>query len=326
MSVFNPQLGTRLHIGASTYEFVPQQLLPGDAAEICMVEGQEGFIYVLRDMAQDTLCALKVMKPTYRGKHIAQVTAGLSQYRDTQGFYLSHRVCLERPVFDELITTFPALEFALLMPWLSWKTWAGLIRSPEASMGYTRHHALTLARAAARVLCELEQRGCAHTDIAGSNIMYAPDFQQVEVLDLEGLYMPGLLPPKRLSHGSPGYQHRRLGKQGQWSQYGDRFAGAILLTEILTWWHPPLRAQTSGNATSLFLPDELQTLAGSRWQIVRDVLWSLDPALLSLFDQAWASLHLKQCPDFMTWLSCLNALNPTPRQPPLHPLLSDHLP
>jgi hypothetical protein len=323
MSVFNPQPDTRLHIGGSTYEFVPQRLLPGDIMEICMVEGQEGFIYVLHDVAQDTLSALKVMKPTYRGEHIAQVTAGLAQYWNTQGFYLSHRICLERPVFDELITTFPALEYAILMPWLSWKTWAGLIRSPEASMRYTFHHALELARATAHVLRELEQRGCAHTDFAGGNVMYAPDFNKVEVLDLEGLYMPRLLPPKRLSHGTPGYQHRKLGKQGQWSQYGDRFAGAILLTEMLTWWHPAVRAQTSGNATSLFLPEELQTPAGPRWQIVRDVLWSLNPALLALFDQAWASSHLKQCPDFMTWLSCLNASNPTFHQ---HPHLIDRLP
>ena len=307
MSVFNPQPDARLHIGASTYEFVPLRLLPGDEAEVCMVEGQEGFIYMLHDVEQDSLWTLKVLKPAYRGKHIAQVTAGLSGYRNVQGFSLSRRVCLERPAFDELITTFPALEYALLMPWLPWKSWAGLLRSPEASMRYTRYHALDLARAAARVLCELEQRGCAHTDVAGGNIMYAPDFKQVEVLELEGLYMPGLPPPKRLSHGSPGYQHRRPGRQGQWSRYGDRFAGAILLTEMLTWWHPAVRARTPGNATSLFLPEELQTPAGPRWQIVRDVLWSLDPALLALFDRAWGSSRLELCPDFMTWLSCLDA-------------------
>ena len=304
---------------------MPQQLVPGDAAEAYMVEGQEGFIYMLREVEHNTFWALKILKPTYRGKHMAQVTAGLSQYRNIPGFYLSHRVCLERPVFDDLITTFPALEYALLMPWLAWKTWAGLIRSPEASMGYTRYHALDIARAVARVLYLLEKRGYAHTDIAGSNIMYAPDFKQVEVLDLEGLYMPGLPRPKRLSHGSPGYQHRKPGRQGQWSRYGDRFAGAILLTEMLTWWHPAVRARTPGNATSLFLPEELQTPAGPRWQIVRDVLWSLDPNLLALFDQAWGSSRLDQCPDFMTWLSCLDASNPTSHQHPRHPLLGERL-
>src|SRR5206468_1547819 len=101
------------------------------------------------------------------------------------------------------------------------------------------------------------------------------------------------------------YQHRRLGRHGQWSLYGDRFAGAILLTEMLTWWNPLVRAQTPRNAATLFLPEELQRPAGPRWQIVRDVLWSLDPTLLSLFDQAWGSLHLKDCPDFATWLSSL---------------------
>jgi hypothetical protein len=68
----------------------------------------------------------------------------------------------------------------------------------------------------------------------------------VELLDLEGVYISGIPSPKRLSHGSPGYQHCRLGRQGQWSPYGDRFAGAILLTEMLTWWNPVVRWHGAG--------------------------------------------------------------------------------
>lgn len=307
MSVFNPQPGSRLRIGTSTFEFVPQQLLPGDAPEAYMLEGQEGFIYKLSEAEQHTFWALKVLKPAYRGEHIAQIAAGLSPYQNVQGFNLSRRICLTRPAFDNLLTMFPALEYALLMPWLAWKTWTGLLRSPATNKEYTRAQALDLARATARILYELEQRGCAHTDIAGGNFMYAPTFKQVEILDLEGLYMPGLPRPKYVSHGSPGYQHHKSGKQGQWSQYGDRFAGAVLLTEMLTWWYPALRAQTPGNARSLFLPEELQKQEGPRWQIARDVLWSLDPPLLALFDQAWTSTRLEECPDFTTWLSCLNS-------------------
>ena len=309
MNVFNPWPAMQLHIGTSTYTFVATRLLPGDAEEVWMIEGQEGFIYVLHDTDQNTYWALKVLKPAYRSEYIERVTDGLAYYRDTHGLYLSHRLCLTKPVYGELISEFPALEYAVLMPWLSWSTWSGLLRSSEASMAYTRNDALDLARAMARVLWELERRGCAHTDLAGSNVLYAPGFKQVELLDLEGLYMPGLLPPARMSHGSPGYQHRKLGRQGQWSPYGDRFAGAVLLTEMLTWWNPLVRAQTPAHASTLFLAEELQIAKGPRWQIVRDVLWSLDPAPLALFDQAWASTTLKQCPDFVAWLECLNGLN-----------------
>jgi len=306
MSTFDPQPDTQIHIGTLTYAFMPQRLLPGDTPNTYVIEGQEGFVYVLRNLEDDALWALKVLKPAYRSERVAQVTSALSQYGNTPGFSLSQRTCLTRSAFSQLIAQFPALEYSLLMPWLPWKTWAGLMRSPDASLAYTRQQALDLAKTTALVLHELEQHGNAHTDIAGGNVMYTSNFEQVELIDLEGLYVPKVLPPKRLSYGSPGYQHRRPGKHGQWSQYGDRFAGAVLLTEMLTWWNPLVRAQTPRNAPTLFLPEELQKPVESRWQIVRDVLWSLDPTLLNLFDQAWGSLHLKHCPDFMTWLNCLS--------------------
>lgn len=306
MSIFDPQLNTRLHIGASTYEFVPWQLLPGDSPGVCMVEGQEGFIYALRDLEQGTLRALKVLKPAYRSEHIARATAALAAYKNVQGFHLCNRICFARPKYEDLIMACPALEYAILMPWLAGKTWAGLLRSPQASQEYTRIHALNLAYATARALCELERRGNAHTDIAGGNIVVRrSDFKRVELLDLEGVYIPGTSSPRRLSYGSPGYQHRRPDRQGQWSPYGDRFAGAILLTEMLTWWSSVVRARVPEDAMSLFLPEELQKREGVRWQIVRDLLWSLSPALLDLFDQAWTSSHLKDCPDFRSWHLCL---------------------
>lgn len=308
MNIFDPQLDTQLHIGASVYEFLPLQLLPGDAPGVCMLEGQEGFIYALRNLEQGTLWALKVLKPAYRSEHIAHVTAALAAYKDVGGFYLCNRVCFTRSTFEALITTCPALEYAILMPWLDRKTWAGLLRSPQASQEYTRMHALNLAYATARALCELERRGHAHTDIAGGNIFCTPDFKQVELLDLEGVYISGTSAPRRLSYGSPGYQHHRPGRQGQWSPYGDRFAGAMLLTEMLTWWSPVVRATVPKDALSLFLPEELQKRAGTRWPTVRDLLWSLSPALLDLFDQAWTSSRLKDCPAFSTWYMCLERI------------------
>jgi hypothetical protein len=309
VSVFDPQPGQRIHIGDSTYEFESIRLLPGDEPVVDMIEGQEGFIYVLHEVDRGTRCVLKALKTAYRGPHSARITAGLAQYWSIPGFYLCNRVCLVRPTFDALITMYPALEYALFMPWLSWKTWAGLIRSPQVSAAYTRSAALDLAGATARVLCEIEQRGCAHTDIAGGNIMYSPDFKQVQLLDLEGFYLPDIPRPERVSRGSPGYQHRKLGRQGQWTNCGDRFAAAILLTEMLTWWYRPLREQMPDNATTLFLPEELQMPTSPRLKMVREILWWLNPALVALFDQAWVSPRLNDCPECVAWLSCLNAVN-----------------
>jgi len=186
------------------------------------------------------------------------------------------------------------------------------MHAAEASVSYTRIQAVDLALATAHILWGLETQGFAHTDIAGGNVVCKSNFQHVELLDIESLYMPHAPRPRKESHGSLGYQHRR--RHGQWRPEGDRFAGAILLTEMLTWWHPFVRAQTPQGAESLFLPEELQKTGSHRWHTVRDVLWSFGPDVLHLFDLAWASGNLRQCPDFSTWTSCLkriraNAMN-----------------
>jgi hypothetical protein len=94
------------------------------------------------------------------------------------------------------------------------------------------------------------------------------NFQHVELLDIESLYIP----------------------------------------------HAP-RPRQEQSVESLFLPEELQETGSQRWQTVRDVLWSFGPDVLHLFDRAWASRNLRQCPDFSTWTSCLkrmraNGMNP----------------
>jgi hypothetical protein len=150
-------------------------------------------------------------------------------------------------------------------------------------------------------LRNLESLHLAHTDIAGGNIFLSPDLKRVQLLDLEGMYIPDVASPPFRSQGSPGYQHHRAGPQGNWCPEGDRFAGAILLTEMLTWWNPRVRACVADHASTLFQSTELQTDSSPCWAEVRNVLWSISPDLLHLFDKAWSSTSLAECPDFATW-------------------------
>jgi len=78
-----------------------------------------------------------------------------------------------------------------------------------------------------------------------------------------------------------------------------------LLAEILTWWDPHVRACVPDQAGTLFQPAELQTDTSRCWSEVRDTLWSMHPNLLTLFDQAWFSASLAECPDFVSWYSTL---------------------
>lgn len=309
MTDFHPSRSTVLNIDQVDYGFLPHPYFPNDD-EVFAIEGGEAVIYQLRNLSTHVLCALKVTKPSYRGEHIARAAAALAPYKHISGLILGERLCLTKSKYSRLIAAYPDLEYAILMPWLSGKTWAGFILDRTAHVRYTPAHALSLALATAHALWNLEAHHLTHTDVAGGNIVLSPDLKRVELLDIEGLYSHGTPIAKLRSRGSPGYQHRNLDSRGQCRPEGDRFAGAILLTEMLTWGDPQVRTHTPPNAEALFQPHELQVIdtpqkAAPRWRAVRNALYAICPPALTLFDQVWTSSDLAQCPDFSTWTMSL---------------------
>ncbi|GCE06554.1 serine/threonine-protein kinase [Dictyobacter aurantiacus] len=305
VNTFHPHQGMLLPIGAAYYHFLPHPYFPDDRQEVFVLEGGEAFVYKLHHLGEKRDYALKVMKPGFRDPYSLQVARHLAQYTNVPGLFLARRTCLTREQYPTLIRRFPELEYAVLMPWLESRTWTGLLLDPVASRHYTPSNARKLATATAHVLWNLEDRLLAHTDIAGSNVVLSPDVQQIQLIDLDAMYIHGLKMPKRHSRGSPGYQHPNQDERGQWRADGDRFAGAILLAEMLTWWNPIIRAETPEGSESLFSPQELQRRDATRWRRVRRTLEQMNPALRDLFDQAWASRRIEDCPDFGSWSMCL---------------------
>ncbi len=303
MNEFQPRRDTLLWIGPTRYRFLPHPLFPQEDA-VFVLEGGQALIYQLQEVESGSLHALKVSKPSYRGEQMAKVTAALTKYANLPGLSVSHRLCLTKATHPELIAAYPGLEYALLMPWIQGRTWAGLMLDQQASQNYTPLQAYHLAFMTAQVLASLEAHQLAHTDIAGSNVMLAAS-QKVELLDIEGLWMPGIKRPKWRNQGSPGYQHRQLGRKGQWQPEGDRFAGAILLTEMLIWCQPHIRMLVPQGSETLFQPDELQKEDTPKWKAVRQALWSSCAPAVDLLDQAWRSRKLKQCPPLSVWAKCL---------------------
>jgi serine/threonine protein kinase len=301
MLKFQPYREMFLQIKRTTFEFMPHPLFPDDPQAIFVLEGGTAFIYQLRDLEKQRLYALKVFKPAYRDEHSMRVTEFLVLHPELRVFQIDGRICLTRYSAPDLVQTFPELEYAILMPWNTSLSWAGMMLNPQVSACYSREQALTLARATANALWNLEALGVAHADLAGSNLVPSQDGKQLQLLDPEGMFLPGKPLPKKLSQGSPGYQHRHLGPQGQCCREGDRFAGAILLTELLTWWNPRVRARVEEHAETLFRQEELQTRDAPCWPVVRDTLYTLSPKLLALFDQVWFSQTLADCPPFSAW-------------------------
>lgn len=305
MLKFCPYVGMHISVGGIPFEFVPHPLFPYESEMVFILEGGEAFIYQVREAMTNSLYALKVMKPVYRSEHVARVAETVARCAHIPGFYLHNRICFTETNYPDLITTYPDLEYAVLMPWLTGKTWSGFMLDQAASARYTLQQAHALAATVAKLLRNIEAVQLAHSDIAGGNIFLSPDLQRLQLLDIEGLYIPGVPPPPFCSQGSAGYQHHNLGPQGQWCPEGDRFAGAILLTEMLTWWNPGVRAQVADNADTLFQPDELQTDDLPCLKEVRKTLLTIHPNLLSLFDRAWVSSSLVECPDFASWYRTL---------------------
>ena len=105
--------------------------------------------------------------------------------------------------------------------------------------------------------------------------------------------------------GSPGYAHPRNQGRGCRNRFGDRFAGGVLLTEMLVWADPAVR-QSSADV-SVFEPGEM-CHGGPKYGLVRQVLQALSKDVARLFERVWDSPGPSGCPRLSEWASVIQAL------------------
>ena len=137
----------------------------------------------------------------------------------------------------------------------------------------------------------------------------------VELIDIEDSFIHGIEPPPKgdVPAGTSGYQHRTSRTQGQWCAAGDRFAGAVLMSEILTWHVPEIRAAAGEFATSYFQDADLASpsVDNQRFRLMRDVLKTGSNDIVRLFESAWQSPKLEDCPPLSAWYEALISAKPT---------------
>jgi tricorn protease-like protein len=131
-------------------------------------------------------------------------------------------------------------------------------------------------------------------------------------VDVEGLYAPGLPRPEVLPSGSAGYAHRTA-REGLWGPTADRFAGAVLLAEMLGWGDESVREACYGE--TYFDPAEMPStnsplLKGEGPGVRLSILLSAlarhyGQPVADLFERAWTSETLADCPTFGEWLVAL---------------------
>lgn len=236
----------------------------------------------------------------------------MESYSELPGLQVCKRDVLTPERNGALIGKHPDLLYAVLMPWVQGQTWFDVISDQRQ---LTAEESLKLARALAGTGSAMEQRGLAHCDMSAPNVMI-PFFSEVEnlgkmsaveLVDVEQMYGSKMDRPDALLAGSPGYAAHRTVHSGLWSSYADRFAGAVIIAEMLSWSDPVIVEKAWGE--SYFDQHEMQTVS-ERYYAMRESLEKRWGSKLSdLFIRAWESHDLSSCPTFGEWYVALAAVD-----------------
>ncbi|HQJ52727.1 MAG TPA: SUMF1/EgtB/PvdO family nonheme iron enzyme, partial [Anaerolineae bacterium] len=303
---FQPTVNAELRIDGVTYHVCEHPLAPG------IPYGQEGRQAVVYQLAAGReRRALKVFKSRFRVPGLAFLAEQLAHYAALPGLSVCSRTVLTPQRHPDLLRGNSDLIFAVLMPWIQGPTWAQVLLEKRP---LTPEQSLRVARGLAEVLATLEQRSVAHNDLSGPNVLL-PELaggQGVALVDVEQLFAPELRQPEALPQGSPGYAHHSVAG-GLWAANGDRFAGAVLLAEMLGWCDERVRAAAWGE--SYLQPGEEQSEC-QRYAVLRGRLHTTwGQGVADLLERAWRATLLSECPTLSEWLLELPGPAPTGGRP-----------
>ncbi len=245
------------------------------------------------------------LKTFYRGFSLpeyAAITTALAAFGDIAGLRACRRRLVE-PAEAAAIGE-PGLAYAVLMPWIEGVSWAGVV---EGRFPLSHRTCLGLAEQTANILAELEARGLAHADVSSSNVIItnSDTGSAVELIDVEDMYHDNLGALPYVPDGSPGYAHPRNQGSGCRNRFGDRFAGGVLLTEMLVWADPAVRQSAAD--VSVFEPGEL-CHGGPKYGLVRQILQGLSKDVARLFERVWDSPGQSGCPRLSDWAATIQVL------------------
>ena len=306
---FQPTANSTLEIDSLTYRVAEHPAAPGVAYG---QEGRAAIVYQVVDQ-HGTAWALKVFRPRFRVPALVNLAGKLANFADIPGLSVCRRTVLTSRKHTELLRQYPDLTYAVLMPWVYGPTWMQVVLEQQP---FTPEQSLRLAHALLHLLAEMEERGLAHCDLSGPNLILpalaanvsANTGSEVALVDVEQMFGPDLSKPEILPGGSAGYAHKTA-PAGLWASNADRFAGAVLLAEMLGWCDERVRRSASGE--SYFAPEEMQRDSTRYQRMVTSLhdYWGVGVA--NLFEHAWHSETLGDCPTFGEWLVTLpqNALS-----------------
>ncbi|HYO49708.1 MAG TPA: hypothetical protein VEW94_07630 [Chloroflexia bacterium] len=297
---FRPNVGDTLLIDDVLYSIAEHPAARG------MPYGQEGRAAVVYQLiSQEGHRALKVFKPRYQVPSLVNLSERLAAFAGIPGLRVCKRSVLTARRHIQLVREHRDLSYAVLMPWVEGPTWMEVLFEKTELLP---EQSLRLAKSLVEIFASMEEHGLAHCDLSGPNLMLpalAPGYSDsslIELVDVEQMYGEELKRPDFITSGSSGYGHRNT-PDGLWAPNADRFAGALLISEMLGWCDERVRQAAWGE--SYFAPGEMQQ-ESDRFKLLVSVLgarWGNSVA--RLLEQAWESDSLSDCAPFGHWLAAL---------------------
>ncbi|WP_144611189.1 tetratricopeptide repeat protein [Bacillus cereus] len=303
---FRPEVGEELSLNKDVYRFEKHPAVVGIEMPYGQ-EGRQGTVYQLQHENGMERIALKVFKERYREeKH---QLAFLKPLSSLAGLKVCSRYIVTKEEHISAIEKSEDLANSIVMPWIEGPTWADILQEQRM---LSKEQCFFIAEAFLTTLKMMEENEVAHNDLSSSNIL-VPFLSEnpikgqhyIELVDVEQMYGPKTKRPSLLPAGSAGYAPMYL-KSGVWQKEADRFAGAILLGEILSWCSEEVRNKKWTDA-SYFKTEEMQTEC-ERYTLLQEVLhdeWNGEIA--KLFKQAWSSKSFAECPSFAQWYNVFNS-------------------
>ncbi len=312
---FKAEVGQEIAVGDQVYCIAEHPGVPGNPYG---QEGRAAVVYQVLDQL-DARWALKVFKPQYRLPYLVEESKRILPFADLPGLRVCRRTVLSATQHRLLLRQYPDLAYSVLMPWVAGPTWLQILVTRQQLLPQM---SLSLASSLTLVLTTLEERGLAHCDLSGANIllpgMEADSCEStasaVELVDVEQLFGPGLIRPEILMSGSAGYGHPAVG--GAWGKDADRFSGAVLIAEILGWCDSEVVAAAWGE--SYFDPEELQHSSDRYAVLLRALKARWGQALGELLERVWQAETLSACPTLGEWLAVMpdRVTEPEPEHDP----------
>lgn len=315
MGMLEPRVGTSIQIEGENYAF---DGVPGADEVVYAEPGRKAKVYRLLQGKGSEKKALKVFYREFRSSQADQAlvenTQNLKKFfyssypsdaeKKNSALQVAERSVILPEKNNALIRNYSEFDYSLLMNWMDGDSWSNYVADKEP---LSSDQSIVLASAFANSISGLESRNAAHCDLSGGNFVIK-GFKNIELVDIEDLYSPDFPSPNPLPAGTGGYVPNFVHKNGLWGQYADRYAAALILSEILCWQFQDVR--NVRHSMSYFAEGEPCHSETDRYKIMYSSLGKIEPGLATLFSKMWKSKEVDNCPSITEWKQVIDRLKP----------------